>query len=131
MEKNKVKVLIRGTEYTLVSSEEPEYVQRVAVLADKKLNEIYENSPRLSTALAAMLTVINLADDYIKLDDTADELRKQIASCLKNEEKLSAALKESREAAAKLEDEVQTLKIELAKRSGGGSSYSSSGYNKR
>lgn len=131
MEKNKVKVLIRGTEYTLVSSEEPEYVQRVAVLADKKLNEIYENSPRLSTALAAMLTVINLADDYIKLDDTADELRKQIASCLKNEEKLSAALKESRETAAKLEDEVQTLKIELAKRSGGGSSYSSSGYNKR
>ncbi len=130
MEKNKVKVLIRGTEYTLVSPEEPEYVQRVAVLADKKLNEIYETSPRLSTALAAMLTAINLADDYIKLDDAADDLRVQIAEYLKNEEKLSAELKESKDMIAKLENEVQSLKIELAKRSGG-SSYGSSGYNKR
>lgn len=130
MEKNRVKVLINGTEYTLVSSEEPEYVQRVAVLADRKLTEIYESSPRLSTALASMLAAINLADDYIKLDDAADNLRKQIAESLKNEEKLSAELMEYKERAAKLEDEVQTLKIELARR-GGGSTYNNSGYNKR
>lgn len=130
MEKNKVKVLIYGTEYTLVSNEEPEYVQRVAVLVDKKLTEIYENSPRLSTALAAMLAMINLADDYIKLDDTADDLREQIANYLKNEGNILSELKESKANVAKLEAEVQALKIELAKKSGS-SSYGSSGYNKR
>ena len=122
MEKNKVKVLICGTEYTLVSPEEPEYVQRVAVLADKKLNEIYQSSPRLSTALAAMLATINLADDYIKLDDTADDLRKQISEYLKNESKATAEIKEYKMRVAKLENEIQNLKIELAKK-GVGSGY--------
>ena len=123
MEKNKVKVLICGTEYTLVSSEEPEYVQRVAVLADKKLKEIYETSPHLSTALAAMLTTINLADEYIKLDDTTDDLRKQLSQCLKNETKASAEIKEYKMQIAKLENEIQNLKIEIARKSGGSSGY--------
>lgn len=131
MEKNRVKVLINGTEYTLVSSEEPEYVQRVAVLADRKLTEIYETSPRLSTALASMLAAINLADEYIKLDDAADNLRKQIAESLKTEEKLSAELAEYKERAAKLEEEVQTLKIEIARRGGGSGYNNNSGYTKR
>ncbi len=131
MEKNRVKVLINGTEYTLVSTEEPEYVQRVAVLADRKLTEIYESSPRLSTALASMLAAINLADDYIKLDDAADNLRTQISESLKTEEKLSAELTEYKERVAKLEEEVQTLKIEIARRSGSSGYNNNSGYTKR
>ena len=46
MEKNKVKVLIKGQEYTLVTAESAEYVQRVAVRVDKTLAAIAEGNRR-------------------------------------------------------------------------------------
>ena len=85
MEKNKVKVLIKGQEYTLVTAESAEYVQRVAVRVDKTLAGIAEGNKRLSTAMLSMLTSINLADELVRLEDSADNLRKQIAEYSKTE----------------------------------------------
>ena len=76
MEKKRVKVLINGAEYTLVTAEPAEYVQRVAVRVDKTLSEIAFSNKRLSTAMLAMLTSINLADELTKLGDEAEELKK-------------------------------------------------------
>ena len=42
MEKRKVEVKINNIEYTLVSNEPEEYVQRVAVLVNKRMNQITE-----------------------------------------------------------------------------------------
>ena len=125
MEKNKVKVLINNAEYTLVTAEPAEYVQRVAVKVGKKLKEIQKEYPQLTNVMAAMLTAINLSDEYIKLEDVADNLRKQVADYAKNETKLTAALDDRTEKVAELEKNVQELKIELA-RWGGRSQ--SSGY---
>lgn len=127
MEKNKVKVLINGAEYTLVSAESPEYVQRVAVRVDRKLSEIKSENPQLTNVMAAMLTAINLSDEYIKLEDSSDNLRKQVAEYAKNETKLSAALDERTQMVKKLEEQVQELRIELARLSG---KNSGSGYRK-
>ncbi len=115
MEKNKVKVLINNAEYTLVTAEPDEYVQRVAVKVDKKLKEIKKENPQLTNVMAAMLTAINLSDEYIKLEDTADNLRKQVADYAKNEMKLTAALDDRTAKVEELEKTVQELKIELAR----------------
>ncbi len=115
MEKNKVKVLINNAEYTLVTAEPAEYVQRVAVKVDKKLKEIQKEYPQLTNVMAAMLTAINLSDEYIKLEDVADNLRKQVADYAKNETKLTAALDDRTAKVAELEKNVQELKIELAR----------------
>lgn len=124
MEKNKVKVIIGGMEYTLVTPEEAEYVQRVAILVDKKLSEITEYNPHLSTAMAAMLTSINLADDYLKIDDSMDNLRKQVAEYSKSEQTASGAIVERDKRIEELEKEVQNLKIELAKTEAAPKNYS-------
>ncbi len=115
MEKNKVKVLINNAEYTLVTAEPAEYVQRVAVKVDKKLKEIIKENPQLTNVMAAMLTAINLSDEYIKLEDSADNLRKQVADYSKNETKLIAALDDRTAKVEELEKTVQELKIELAR----------------
>lgn len=119
MEKNKIKVLINGTEYTLVTAECEEYVQRVAIRVDRKLKEIKKDSPQLTNTMAAMLAAINLSDEYIKLEDSMDNLRRQVAEYAKNESRLSAALDERSSRVKELEEAVQELKIELARYEGG------------
>ncbi len=115
MEKKKVKVLINGAEYTLVTHEPAEYVQRVAVRVDKALSEIAKADKTLSTAMLAMLTSINLADELIRQEDNADNLRKQVAESLKNETQLSAQVSQQTARIRELEENIQELKIELAK----------------
>ena len=115
MDKNKVKVLINGVAYTLVTSETPEYVQRVAILVDRKIREIKGENSELTNGMISMLTSINLADEYIKLLDSTDNLRKQITDYAKKDTKLTAALDERNERIKALEAEVQELKLELAR----------------
>ncbi len=115
MEKKKVRVLIGGAEYTLVTAEPAEYVQRVAVRVDKVMSEIAQGNKRLSTAMLAMLTSINLADALIRLEDSADNLRDQIADYTKTEIQLSTQVSEKTARIAELEKTVHELQIELAK----------------
>ena len=115
MEKNKVKVLRNNTEYTLVTAEPAEYVQRVTVKVDEKIKYIQKEYPQLTNVMAAMLTAINLSDEYIKLEDATDNLRKQVADYAKNEMKLTAALDDRTAKVEELEKTVQELKIELAR----------------
>ncbi len=117
MEKKKVKVLINGAEYTLVTAEPAEYVQRVAVRVDKALSEIAQANKHLSTAMLAMLTSINLADELLRVEDTSDNLRKEVAEYSKNEIQLSAQVSEKTKRIEELEKTVQKLQIELAKSS--------------
>ncbi len=115
MDKNKVKVLINGGEYTLVTAEPAEYVQRVAVKVDRTLNEISLSNKRLSTAMLSMLGSINLADQLIRLEDTADNLRRQIAEYAKSEIQLTTQVSEKDLRIKELEEKVHELQIELAK----------------
>lgn len=115
MEKNKVKVIINNTEYTLVTPEKPEYVQRVAILVDKKIAEITEVNPHLSTAMTAMLSAINLADDFLKNEDSADNLRNQVAEYSKSNKSMNSDITEKSKHIKELEKEIERLKIALAK----------------
>jgi cell division protein ZapA len=64
--KNKILIRICGKEYAIVGQESDEYIQRVSLYIDKKMNEITKSNTKLSTAQAAVLTSINVADDYFK-----------------------------------------------------------------
>ena len=115
MEKQRVKVLINGTEYTLVTAEPAEYVQRVAIRVDRALAEIGRDNGHLSTAMLSMLTSINLADQLLRTEDAADNLRKEITEYSKKKIELNARLTEKTSKVDALERKVQELQIELAK----------------
>ncbi len=66
-EKNKTVVRIGGNEYTLVSTLPEEYVHKVAIYVDRKMNEVTRQRNDLSTAMAAVMAAINIADEVMEL----------------------------------------------------------------
>ncbi|WP_084234256.1 cell division protein ZapA [Papillibacter cinnamivorans] len=98
--KNRILVTIGGREYTFVASEEDGYVQKVASYVDGKMKEIVSES-HVALTDAAVLTAANIADEYFKSMETAENLRRQ--------------LKEYLEEAARTKMELSELKRELSK----------------
>ena len=97
--KNKVVVTIAGQEYTMVAVEDEAYVHRCVAHVDSQLREL--SGSRLSQADAAVLTAMNIADQYFKEQEASENLRRQ--------------LKESLEEASRLKAEVSECKREIFK----------------
>ena len=76
MEKQKTSVFVAGKEYTVVSSDPPEYLRRVAAYADRKLREI-SLTTRLPQAQADAMAAMNLADELMKAQDENRRLRRE------------------------------------------------------
>jgi len=79
-DKNRVVVKLLGQEYKLISDEPREYMQRVSNYVDDKMVEIAEGNKKLSTAMIAVLTSLNIADEYFKLLESSEELEKRISN---------------------------------------------------
>ena len=77
MEKQKTTVTVAGKEYTLVSSDSPEYMRRVAAYADRKLRETAA-ATRLPALQADALAALNLADELMKAQDENQRLRRSL-----------------------------------------------------
>ena len=76
MEKQRITVRVAGRPYTLVSSDPPEHVRRVAEYVDRKLSETGAVT-NLPSAQTAVLTCFNLADELMKAQDENRLLRRQ------------------------------------------------------
>ncbi|MGI5850476.1 MAG: cell division protein ZapA [Clostridiales bacterium] len=76
--KSKVIVRIGGREYAVRGTESEEYIHKVAIYVDKKMNEISANQPPLSTSMLAILTAINLGDEVIKQKDQIQNLKNEL-----------------------------------------------------
>ena len=92
MVKQKTTVRVAGKEYTLVSSEAPEYMNRVASLVDRKISET-AMAARLSVDKAAVLTALNIADELMKSNDENSRLRREL---MRVRQELEEARKDSK-----------------------------------
>lgn len=95
---NRVVVGICGEEYTLVAEESPSYMQRVGSYVDRKMQEVIDTA-RVGRVNAAVLTAVNIADELMKAQESAEQLRGQI--------------KEYADEAGKARSEVSELKREV------------------
>ncbi|EGD47850.1 protein of unknown function DUF710 [Ruminiclostridium papyrosolvens DSM 2782] len=114
--KNKVVIRIAGKDYTLVGSEPDEYIQRVGLYIDKKMNEIMLRNSSFSTSLAAVLTAINVGDDYFKSRGREISLEKEKDELVSEMEKLKSEVEQLREQNQELTVKNTSLQLELAKR---------------
>lgn len=73
-QKNKVKVKLLGQTYKLVGQEDTEYLQLVAQYVNTKMLEIQATYPQLDTTKIAVLSALNIADEYIKLKQLNEDL---------------------------------------------------------
>ncbi len=78
MEKVKTIVNIGGKEYTIAGSESAEYIHRVALCVNQKMSELKQGNEQLNNTLLAVLTAINIADDYIKTRDELEDTKKEL-----------------------------------------------------
>ena len=68
MEKQKITVTVAGKPYTLVSSDPPEHVKRVAAYVDRTLSETAA-ATKLPFAQTAVLTCFRMAEELLKAQD--------------------------------------------------------------
>ena len=99
---NRTDVTINGTDYTLISEESPSYMQKVAALVDEKMTDIL-SSGRVSRMDAAVLAATNLADELLKQQSAAENLRAQLKGYLDEAGKAKAELSECKRQLLKLQ----------------------------
>lgn len=116
MENTKMEVKINNMEYTVVSNESEEYVQRVALLVNKKISEVKNNNGLLSTAMLAVMAAMNLADELIKSNEAADKLRGEINAYTEAAQSASEELEAKKLEVENLKEDLHKLEIRLAKR---------------
>ncbi len=84
MEKQKTTVRVAGKEYTLVSSDSPEHLNRVAAYVDRRIMET-AYATRLNKESAAVLVSLNITDELMKAHDENARLRRQLNALRKEE----------------------------------------------
>lgn len=105
---NKITVSINGAEYTFMSEESPSYMQKVAGLVDEKMSAI--TAGRVSRMDAAVLTAVNLADEMLKQQAAAENLRRQVKGYLDEANKVKSELSECKREIVKLQQRHQQKK---------------------
>ena len=78
-EKTSAEVVIGGKVYTLSGYESEEYLQKVAVYINGKINEFdsIEGYQRFPADMKATLLELNIADDYFKAKTQAEKLERE------------------------------------------------------
>ena len=95
---NRITVSICGDEYTFVAEESTAYMEQVAALVDKNMKEVIAGV-KVGRNDAAVLAAVNLADELLKNEQSAENLRRQVKSYL--------------DEAAQAKSEVSDLKRQL------------------
>ena len=99
MEKVKTIVKIAGKEYMMAGYETPEYMHRVALYVDRKIEELEHTYWNLSSSMLAVLTAANVADELLKLQDEIPALQERITQLkeeLRTVQKENMMLKEGK-----------------------------------
>ena len=72
---------ICGQEYTLVADESAAYMEKVGALVDERMRQVLD-ALHVSQTDAAVLAAVNLADELLKNQAAAENLRRQVKNYL-------------------------------------------------
>lgn len=115
-QRNKVVVKINGQEYSIVGAEAKEYLLKVGSFVDEKMETVAKANKKLSTSMIAVLTSINIADQYFKtrsdlekLEDQLKEPEQIISELEKHVEGLHNELEEKDQAYLELEEKLRQI----------------------
>lgn len=114
-QKNKVEVRIKGRFYNITANEPEEYIYKICSEVDRKMSQIAQMNSRLSTDMVAVLTAINICDEYCKAHSSEDNLRAQILKYDEEADKYEKRIRELEAEVASLKEQVASKEDELAK----------------
>jgi cell division protein ZapA len=73
-EKNKITIEIFGQHYTLKGTASSSHMRLVAGYVDDKMTQLGEVNPKLDARKIAVLSAVNIADEYFRLKEEYEEL---------------------------------------------------------
>lgn len=116
MEKNKVALKICGSSYTIVTEDDPDYVEGLGELIDKEMKAVGNEAPTLSQTQCAILVALDQADACKKATASADNLRAQIKDYLEDSARARMEVDVARREIERLNREISNLRSKLAER---------------
>ena len=111
IEKTRTVVNIGGKEYAMAGAESEEYIHRVAIHVDRKMNELKQSYININAAELAVLTAVNIADEFIKLRCEYSESMEELV-------KLKEEVKKARIENALLKDDKKEKVMSMKKEQG-------------
>jgi len=75
MENNKVKVRIYGQEYTIAGEKDEETIRKIASHVNEKMRQLGRSFSNNGQGTLAVLTAINIAEEYFGALETIEELK--------------------------------------------------------
>lgn len=114
MNKNKVQVKIGGATYTIVTEDDPEYVEGLAETLNDEIRSICNANPTLSMTQAAVLVALDQTDACKKASASSDNLRAQIKDYLEDSARARMEVDVARREVERLNREISELREKLA-----------------
>lgn len=106
MEKNRVQVYICSNEYTIVSEEDNQHILGISEHVSTLMKDLRYKNPMLNTEKAAVLTALNICDDYYKMHGEKERTEKELGELKKREKELSEKIGETDEYAERLKGQI-------------------------
>ena len=114
---NKVKIRIAGKDHWIVGTESEEFIQKIGLYVDKKMTEVMKaGENNLSTVMGSVLVSVNIADDYFKERDRANQQKTKMNEMEKQIKDLQNKLNTLDAKCSRLEDEKENLMLKLVER---------------
>lgn len=114
---NTVTIRIAGKDYHIVGTEPEEYIQKIGHFVDKKMSSMIEvGENNLSTVMASVLTSVNIADDYFKERDKANQQKTRMNELEKKLRDAQTKINNIETRYNKLEEQKSELKLKLVEK---------------
>ncbi len=114
-EKKKINILIDGRNFTVVGSDNEDYVRTLAIYVDKKIKDLSSKNDRLCQTMSATLAALNIADELHKTKLKLEELEDQSKDPMEKYGNVIDELKDTKAIIENLEKQCQIYKDELLK----------------
>ncbi len=113
MDKNKIRLNICGTDYSITTEDDPKYVLALGDELDAVLTKTLRENSRLSVTQAAILAALEYADMYKKAEVSADNLRSQIKEYLEDSARSKMDAEIAKREVERLTRELQNVQAKL------------------
>ena len=91
-DKKKIEVTIDGRNFTVIGTDDEEYIRNLSYYVDKRIKELVSKNAKLSPTMAATLAALNIADELNKVSQKYKELKSNTKEPLEDFEKVVVPL---------------------------------------
>lgn len=102
-DKRRIDVMIDGRNFTIVGTDNEDYIRDLAYYVDKKIRNLASKNDKLSQIMSATLAALHIADELHIIKDELNELKLKTKDPLERYDNLDTELKEAK-------DKIQELK---------------------